>query len=78
MAEQKRDALNRLYRHDERVAPWAGTGLGVIQAVNTHGHHEGIVRGVTRAERNMLRTVSGDFGVMDRQAAAQLSAVLAA
>lgn len=41
MAECKRDALNRLYRHDERVAPWAGTGLGVVQAVNTYAHHEG-------------------------------------
>ena len=28
LAERKRDALNRLYRHDQRVAPWAGTGPG--------------------------------------------------
>ena len=31
----KRDTLNRLYRRDHRVAPWAGTAHGVLQAVNT-------------------------------------------
>lgn len=75
-ADHKRDALNRLYRHDERAAPWAGTGLGVVQAVNTYAHHEGTVRGTTRAERNMLRAVTGDFGAVDRHAVTQLNAVL--
>ena len=60
------DALNRLYRHDTRVAPWAGTAHGVLQAVNTYEHHENTVRGATRAERNMLRTVTGDFSALDR------------
>jgi len=77
MADNKRDTLNKLYRHDLRVAPWAGTAHGVIQAVNTYEHHEGIVRGVDRAERNMLRTVTGDFGNLDRAAWANLSKVLA-
>ena len=76
MADNKRDALNKLYRHDDRVAPWAGTAHGVLQAVNTYEHHEGTVRGATRAERNMLRTVTGDFGVVDRQAWTQLTSVL--
>jgi hypothetical protein len=62
----KRDALLKLYRHDNRVAPWAGTAQGKLQAVNTAEHHEGTVRGPTRAERNMLRTVTGDFGDVDR------------
>ena len=66
MADTKRDALAALYAHDQRVAPWAGTAMGVIKAVNTYEHHGGIVRGATRAERNMLRTVTGDFGTVDR------------
>ncbi len=30
-----------------------------LQAVNTYEHHEGIIRGATRAERNMHRTLTG-------------------
>ena len=66
MADTKRCALERLYAHDDRVAPWAGTAHGVLQAVNTFEHHEGIVRGTTRPERNMLRTISGDYTALDR------------
>ena len=78
LALRKRAILDRLYSHDDRVAPWAGTAHGVIQAVNTYEHHEGTVRGATRAERNMLRTVTGDFRTTDRATWAQLSEVLAA
>jgi phage/plasmid-like protein (TIGR03299 family) len=77
LLEGKRDALNRLYRHDLRVAPWAGTAHGVLQAVNTFEHHEGTVRGATRADRNMLRAITGDFGTLDRASWATLRAVLA-
>ena len=66
IADKKRATLERLYAHDTRVAPWSGTAHGVLQAVNTYEHHEGIVRGAERAERNMLRTVTGDFGRLDR------------
>ena len=76
MAENKRDALQRLYRHDDRVAPWAGTAHGVLQAVNTYEHHEGTVRGATRPERNMLRTVTGDFAKLDRDTWGALQSVL--
>jgi phage/plasmid-like protein (TIGR03299 family) len=76
MAQNKRDSLGRLYRHDERVAPWAGTAHGVLQAVNTYEHHEAIVRGAERAERNMLRTITGDFGDLDRTTWQQLNRVL--
>ncbi|MDP9443755.1 MAG: DUF932 domain-containing protein [Actinomycetota bacterium] len=65
LADRKRDTLDRLYRHDSRVAPWAGTAHGVLQAVNTYEHHEGAVRG-DRVERNNLKTVNGDFGHLDR------------
>ncbi|MGO4341520.1 DUF932 domain-containing protein [Pedococcus sp. 2YAF34] len=76
LAENKRTTLERLYAYDERVAPWAGTAHGALQAVNTYEHHEGIVRGTSRAERNMLRTITGDFRDLDRDTWRQLSRVL--
>ena len=76
MANNKREALQRLYRHDDRVAPWAGTAHGVIQAVNTYEHHVSSVRGVPRAERNMLRAISGDFAKLDRRTMHTLTTVL--
>ncbi len=76
MADKKRDALAGLYVHDHRVAPWSGTALGVLKAVNTYEHHSGTVRGATRAERNMLRAVTGDFGAVDRSTWASLGKVL--
>jgi hypothetical protein len=48
-----------MYRHDDRVSPWADTAYGVLQAINTYEHHEGTVRGADRSERNMLRAVYG-------------------
>lgn len=77
MAENKREVLQRLYRHDERVAPWAGSAWGVVQAVNTMTHHEGIVRGVSRAERNAQRAVTGGADKLDRETLERLNAVLA-
>lgn len=76
MSDRKRDALNRLYRYDDRVAPWAGTAQGVVKAVNTYEHHEGTIRGATRPERNMLRAVTGDFGRLDRTTLETLRQVL--
>ena len=76
MADTKRGTLERLYAHDERVAPWAGTAHGVLQAVNTFEHHEGIVRGATRAERNQLRTINGDYGALDRATWTTLAGIL--
>jgi hypothetical protein len=78
MADTKRATLERPYASDTRVAPWAGTAQGVLQAVNTYEHPEGTVRGSTRAERNMLRTISGDFGQLDRTTWATLDRVLSA
>jgi phage/plasmid-like protein (TIGR03299 family) len=77
MATNKRDGLASMYRNDLRVAPWAGTALGVIQAVNTFVHHEGIVRGTSRQERNMLSTVEGKFDTLDQDTFATLTKVLA-
>lgn len=66
MATGKREELEHLWRHDVRVAPWAGTAHGVLAAVNTWSHHLQTVRGATRAERNQLRTVTGDFETLDQ------------
>jgi phage/plasmid-like protein (TIGR03299 family) len=76
MAANKREAYGRLWNHDERVAPWRGTAYGVLQAVNTHEHHEGIVRGMDRAERNMLRAATGGVDTLDRETVARIMAVV--
>jgi phage/plasmid-like protein (TIGR03299 family) len=78
IATAKRDDLQKLYASDCRVAPWAGTAYGVIQAVNTWEHHMGVVRNASRGERNMLRTVSGDFAKVDQRAWARLRSILIA
>jgi len=78
MSEGKRDAVTAMYRHDERVAPWTGTAWGVMQAVNTFTHHGGIVRGMSRPERNMLRAVTGGADSLDQDTAEILGRVLAA
>ncbi len=75
LAESKRDILGALYRTDPRVAPWAGTAHGVIQAASTYVQHEGVVRG-GRAERNGLKTINGDFGKLDRMTWQTLDRVL--
>lgn len=68
LAADKRASLERLYRYDARCAPWTGTALGVLQAVNTWGHHEKTVRGATRAERNQLNVVMGTTAAADAEA----------
>lgn len=65
-AEDKAEALNRLWFHDERVSPWRGTAYGVLAAVNTYVHHEGEVRGADRATRNTERVVFGKVDDLDR------------
>ncbi|MGP3916331.1 DUF932 domain-containing protein [Nonomuraea sp. 10N515B] len=76
LAENKRESLLKLWRYDNRVAPWAGTGWGVLQAVNTHVHHEQIVRGAGRVERNYLRAVTGGVDELDRETLQTLEKVL--
>lgn len=77
MAQGKRDTLQRLYDHDNRVAPWKGTAFGVLQAVNTYEHHEAQVRGMERDERNMLRTIKGEMDALDVSTLDRLALVLA-
>ena len=77
LATRKRDELASLWQSDPRVAPWRGTAHGVLQSVNTWEHHSKTVRGASRAERNMLRTVTGDFAAVDVAAHHTLTRVLA-
>lgn len=76
LAETKREQLGALYRHDERVAPWAGTAFGVLQAVNTFTHHVGTVRGATRQQRNAERAVLGGIDTLDLSTLETLNKVL--
>ena len=76
IADRKRDALQHLYVHDARVIPWADTAPCVLQAVNTDAHHHGIVRGDHRAERNQLKTLTGEFAQLDRTTLRTLTRVL--
>jgi phage/plasmid-like protein (TIGR03299 family) len=77
MAQNKQDVLRRLWSKDERVSPWKGTAFGVLQASNTYLHHEGIVRGAHRAERNALNALNGTTAKNDEEALALLGRVLA-
>ena len=77
MVDKKKGELSQLWRNDNRVSQWAGTGYGVIQAFNTHGQHFGNPRqGTTLAERNMLATIKGDIEENDRKVYATMMSVL--
>lgn len=76
LAGDKRDKLTTLYKRDERACTWYGTALGVMQAVNTYEHHQATVRGATRAERNQLKTITGEYDALDHDTWTALSRVL--
>jgi len=78
LARTKRDTMAGLYRSDSRVAPWAGTAHGVLQAVSTYDQHQATVRGGSRADRNSLKTITGEFGRLDRQSWRPLQPLLTA
>jgi phage/plasmid-like protein (TIGR03299 family) len=81
LATVKRDRLTDMWNHDARVTPWAGTGYGVVQLMNTWEHWDKAVRGADggRAERNMLRAVTGEVDALDYSTLAVLrDGVLAA
>lgn len=78
MAERKRDSIIYMYNNDERVAPWKGTAFGALQAFNTYEHHEARAnKGTVRLEKNMLRTIKGEYDALDRDNYAVLQGVLA-
>jgi phage/plasmid-like protein (TIGR03299 family) len=75
MAERKVTQLNKLWWFDERVTPWKNSAYGVVAAVNTAVHHEFSIKGMERAERNMLRTVEGAWADVDGGALRLLAGV---
>ena len=78
-AENVREQLENLRRHDLRCSPWTGTAFGVLQTVNTWEHHVKSTRGEgsTKSERNALRMVTGGVDAMDLSTLATLDKVLA-
>lgn len=69
IAANKREKLNELYRLDGRVAPWAGTALGVLQMVNTFNQHAASIRGAEhRVSRNLENVISGKNAAADLDA----------
>lgn len=80
LATKKQDTLRKMWNTDARVEPWKNTAWGVLQAVNTATHHEFDVRlgeDGTRAERNMLRAVTGETEKTDLATMNLLAGVLA-
>jgi phage/plasmid-like protein (TIGR03299 family) len=75
-ATKKAMTLDRLWHHDDRVAPWKGTVYGVVQAVNTYAHHEQPVRGAERDERNAWHAVSGEIDKLDAETLSRVLAVV--
>jgi phage/plasmid-like protein (TIGR03299 family) len=65
MASKKVDELTRLWKFDERVAPWKNSAFGVVQAVNTWSTHVQSVRGATRSARNANTAITGGFDKID-------------
>jgi phage/plasmid-like protein (TIGR03299 family) len=68
MANNRRDVVTSLYRHDPRCEPWTGTGLGALQAFNTYDQHYRQVNaasGTNRFDRNMLAALKGEVDQHD-------------
>lgn len=77
MSDKKSGEVRALYQNDNRVAPWAGTAFGVVQAFNTWNHHlKGANSGTIRTERNMLDAISGATGKADDTTWAEIVKVL--
>lgn len=75
MAENKRDKLHELWSSDERVVEWRGTAYGAWQAINTYQHHESPFKGGNRAERNMIRVVTGQMDKADQDTVTRIRAM---
>jgi phage/plasmid-like protein (TIGR03299 family) len=78
LALNKQDALFDLYRSDDRVAPWAGTAFGVLQATNTYAHHIKSVRGASVTQRNREAALTGSIAKEDAKVLGELEKLLVA
>jgi phage/plasmid-like protein (TIGR03299 family) len=61
-ALERRGEIRQLYHNDARVAPFNGTGWGIVQAFSTHDLWSGSVHGgeSKRLERQASRVLTGD------------------
>lgn len=61
-ALERRGEIRQLYHNDPRVAPFNGTGWGIVQAFSTHDLWFGSVHGgeTKRLERQANRVLTGD------------------
>jgi len=75
MAQNKSLELDRMWNHDERVAPWKNSAWGVLAATNTWYNHSSIVRNVSRDERRMQKLIDGAFAKSDAATLGILSVV---
>lgn len=64
MARGKQDALETLWREDDRVAPWRNSAYGVLAAFNTARHHL-FGADKERGERNALLAAKGEWEKFD-------------
>lgn len=76
MAMNKRDKLHELWSSDERVVQWRGTAYGAWQAINTYQTHESPFKGGNRAERNMVRVVTGQTEKHDTETVQRIMAMV--
>jgi phage/plasmid-like protein (TIGR03299 family) len=76
--DNNRQAIRHLWSTDARVAPWANTAWGTLQAVNTWHHHVATVRGqgVKRQHRQAANLVEGKTASVDARTLEALSLVL--
>ncbi len=70
MVTNRRDEKIRLWTQDEKVQPWAGTGLGILQLDNTYRTWNQTVKNVDggRLERNFSNDVFGITSKGDAEA----------
>lgn len=72
-------AIRDLYENDPRVAPWAGTAWGVVNAFNTFNNHLRPIRsGATRFDRNRAGFLTGRFAKDDLAVAAAVKELASA
>ena len=62
--KERGDQVMGIWREDERVGDWRGTGWGALQTFNTWNQWVKPVRG-DRTDRTFTRFVSGDVRKMD-------------
>jgi len=62
--ENKQERMREMYKNDPRVAPFAGTALGVLQAFNTYAQHV-VGKEENKVERNMFNAITGKVEAQD-------------